>query len=62
MPLESIVYVTFVLSAVALLVSTLAYANGAARHANEPIRTPARFTQEKPRGRDNGVEPVRKAA
>ena len=61
MPLESIVYVTFVLSALALFASALAYADWATRHANDPIRTPARFAQEK-LAHDNDAEPVRKAA
>ena len=62
MPLETIVYVTFVLSVLALSASTLAYAQGATRHANTPSRIPARFAQEKPCCHDHDPEPVRKAA
>lgn len=62
MPVETILYVTFVLSALALFASTLAYAERATRHANDPVRTPARFAQEKPCCHDNDAEPVRKAA
>jgi len=61
MPLETIVYVTFVLSALALFASTLAYAQGATRHANDPVRSPAHFAEEKP-CHHNDAEPVRKAA
>jgi hypothetical protein len=62
MPLESILYVTFVLSALALLASTLAYAEWATRHANDPVRMPAHFAQEEPCCHNNDAEPVRKAA
>jgi hypothetical protein len=62
MPLESILYVTFVLSALALFASTLAYAEWATRHANDPVRIPAHFAQEKPCCHNNDAEPVRKAA
>ena len=62
MPLESILYVTFVLSALALFASTLAYAEWATRHANDPVRIPAHFAQEKSCCHDNDAEAVRKAA
>jgi hypothetical protein len=62
MPLETILYVTFVFSALALFASTLAYAEWATRHANDPVRIPASFTQEKPCCHHNDAEPVRKAA
>jgi hypothetical protein len=62
MPFESILYVTFVLSALALFASTLAYADWATRHANDPVRMPAHFAEDKPCCHDNDAGPVRKAA
>ena len=62
MPLETILYVTFVFSALALFASTLAYAEWATRHANDPVRIPASFTQKNPCCHHNDAEPVRKAA
>jgi hypothetical protein len=48
MPIETVVYVTFVLSALALFVSTVAYAQRATRHANNPVRMSAHFAEAKP--------------
>ena len=62
MPVETILYVTFVMSALTLFASTLAYAEWATRHANDPVRVPAHFAQEKPGRHYNDAEPVRKAA
>ena len=62
MPLESILYVTFVLSALAIFAATLAYAEWATRHANDPVRMPAAFAQEKACCHHNDAELARKAA
>ena len=41
MPIESILYLVFVLAAFALFAVVLSYAEWATRHANDPVRTPA---------------------
>jgi hypothetical protein len=61
MPFETIAYLTFVVSALTLFAATLAYAEWATRHANDPVREPAQFAQEKP-ARHNAPEVFRKAA
>jgi hypothetical protein len=43
MPFETIAYLTFVVSAATLVAVTLAYAEGAVRRANDPVRKPAQF-------------------
>ena len=43
MPIETIVYLTFIFSAAMLFAVTLAYAEGAVRRANEPARKPEQF-------------------
>jgi hypothetical protein len=57
MPIETIVYVTFVLSALALFVSTVVYAQGATRHANSPARMSAHFAEAKPCCHQNDLNP-----
>ena len=47
MPFEAIVYLTFVVSLLTLFAVTLTYAQGATRHANEPVRKPAQFGHQK---------------
>jgi hypothetical protein len=43
MSFETIGYLTFVVSALMLFAVTLAYAEGAVRHANHPVRKPEQF-------------------
>lgn len=61
MPFETIAYLTFVVSAFALFAATLTYAEWASKHANDPVRKPARVPQEQ-RPHRNDADTVRKAA
>jgi hypothetical protein len=61
MALETVVYLTFAVSLLTLLAVTLIYAEGAARHANDPLRRPAQFGQEKASHRQD-ADAFRKAA
>ena len=61
MPFETIAYLTFVVSALTLFAVTLAYAEWATRHANDPVRKPEPFGQKKP-SRRNDSDVLRKAA
>ena len=61
MPFETIAYLTFVVSALTLFAATLTYAEWATRHANDPVRKPAQFEQEKPLHREVN-DALRKAA
>lgn len=60
MPFETIVYLTLVISALTLFAVTVAYAEGAARHARDPVRKPHQFRQVKPMHR-NDSDLLRKA-
>jgi len=61
MPLESILYVAFVLAALTLFASVLAYAEWATRHANDGVYKPAQFKEGSPT-HQNDADLVRKAA
>ena len=52
MPFETIAYLAFVLSAVAVFAAALTYAEWATKHANDPAREPDRAKQEPPHDAD----------
>ena len=61
MPFETIAYLTFVVSALALFAAALTYAEWATRHANDSVRKPEQLGQGKPPHRDDS-DVLRKAA
>ena len=61
MPLESILYVGFVVAALVLFAAALAYAEWATRHANDGVSKPAQFREGSP-SHQNDADLVRKAA
>jgi hypothetical protein len=61
MPLESILYVGFVVAALVVFAAALAYAEWATRHANDSVSRPAQFKEERP-PYHNQSELMRKAA
>jgi hypothetical protein len=62
MPLESILYVGFVVAALVLFAAALAYAEWATRHANDSVPRPAQFKKEERPPYHNQSELMRKAA
>jgi hypothetical protein len=58
MPFETIAYLTFVLSAVAVFAAALTYADWASKRANGHVRKPDPAKQ----GRDHDAGALRKAA